>query len=97
MDSMWTELNSKNIKLNDLQAYVTLRGSNLSAEDKKRVLIDADVADGGQLTTKRVGAAIRMLGAGFFQEMTSGRRVSRLKTYDQTVLRCRCLTAAMSA
>jgi hypothetical protein len=44
-----------------------------------------------------VGAAIRMLGAGFFQEMTSGRRVSRLKTYDQTVLRCRCLTAAMSA
>ena len=47
---MWTELNSKNIKLNDLQAYVTLRGSNLSAEDKKRVLIDADVADGGQLT-----------------------------------------------
>ena len=43
---MWTELNSKNIKLSDLQAYVTLRGPNLSAEDKKRVLVYADVADG---------------------------------------------------
>ena len=45
-DIMWTELNSKNIKLSDLQAYVTLRGPNLSAEDKKRVLVYADVADG---------------------------------------------------
>ena len=27
-----------------------------------------------------------MLGAGFFQEMTSGKRVSKLKTYDQTAL-----------
>ena len=27
-----------------------------------------------------------MLGAGFFQEMTSGKKVSKLKTYDQTAL-----------
>ena len=58
----------------------------MSAEEKKRALIDADVADGGQLTVKRVGAAIRMLRAGFFQEMTSGRRVNKLTTYDQSVL-----------
>ena len=64
---MWTELNSKQFKLSDLQAYVTLRGSMLSAEDKKRVLIDADVTDKGELTVQRVSGAIRMLGAGFFQ------------------------------
>ena len=85
-DIMWTELNSKKFQLSDLQAYVTLRGSILSAEDKKRVLIDADVTDKGELTVARVGASIRMLGAGFFQEMTSGKRVSKLKTYDQTAL-----------
>ena len=43
-DIMWTELNSKNLKLSDLQAYVTLRGSTLSADDKKKVLVDADAA-----------------------------------------------------
>ena len=85
-DIMWTELNSKQFKLSDLQAYVTLRGSVLSAEDKKRVLVDADVSDKGELTVPRVSGAIRMLGAGFFQEMTSGKRVSKLKTYDQTAL-----------
>ena len=85
-DIMWTELNSKKFQLGDLQAYVTLRGSMLSAEDKKRVLIDADVSGKGELTVASVSAAIRMLGAGFFQEMTSGKRVSKLKTYDQTAL-----------
>ena len=85
-DIMWTELNSKKFQLSDLQAYVTLRGSMLSAEDKKRVLVDADVADKGELTVKRVGAAIRMLGASFFQEMTAGKRATKLKTYDQSTL-----------
>ena len=85
-DIMWTELNNRAMKLNDLQAYVTLRGSTLTAEDKKRVLIDADATDGGSLTIKRVAASIRMLGAGFFQEMTHGKRISKLKTYDQTAL-----------
>ena len=66
-DIMRTELNSKKFQLSDLQAYVTLRGSILSAEDKKRVLIDADVTDKGELTVARVGASIRMLGAGFFR------------------------------
>ena len=85
-DIMWTELTNKSLKLSDLQAYVTLRGSTLTAEDKKRVLVDADVSDGGSLTIKRVGASSRMLGAGFFQEMTQGKRNVKLKTYDQATL-----------
>ena len=82
-DIIWTELNSKKFQLSDLQAYVTLRGSVVSPEDKTRVLVDADVADKGELTVKRVSSAIRMLGAGFFQEMTSGKRLGKQKTYDQ--------------
>jgi hypothetical protein len=85
-DIMWTELNSRKFQLSDLQAYVTLRGSVLTAEDKKRVLLDSDAASKGDLTVAKVSAAIRMLGASFFQEMTTGRRVSKQKTYDQSTL-----------
>ena len=85
-DIMWTELNSKKFQLSGLQAYVTLRGSVLSAEDKKRVLLDADAANNGQLTVSKVSAAIRMLGAGFFQEMTTGRHINKAKIYDQSTL-----------
>ena len=35
-DIMWTELNSREMKLSDLQAYVTLRGSTLSSDDTRR-------------------------------------------------------------
>ena len=34
-DILWTELISKQIKLEELQSYIVLRGSGLSAEDKK--------------------------------------------------------------
>ena len=70
------------MKLEELQAYVVLRGSLLSAEDKKRVLVEAGAEAGSELTMARVSAAVRMLGAGFFQEYTGGKR-TKLKTYDQ--------------
>eukprot|EP00435_Cladocopium_sp_Y103_P007040 s2925_g2.t1 len=65
--------------------YVTLRGSTLSSEDEKKVLVDADVAGSGDLSVQRVSSAIRMLGAGFFQDMT-GLKSGKLKTYDQATL-----------
>lgn len=84
-DVAWSEFLAQDppMSLQDLQAYVTLRGSLLSTDDKKRVLIEAGAETGGNLTTKRVTAAIRMLGAGFFQEYT-GAKKTRLKTYDQS-------------
>ena len=84
-DVMWQELLAKQLSLKDLQAYVTLRGSNLSAEDKKRVILESEASTEGKLTLVAVQKAIRMLGAG--QEMISGRRgPSKLKTYDQATL-----------
>ena len=84
-DVAWSEFLAQDppMAMADLQAYVTLRGSLLSSDDKKRVLIEAGAETGGNLTTKRVNAAIRTLGAGFFQDYT-GAKKTRLKTYDQT-------------
>ena len=84
-DVLWQELLIKDIKIEELQAYVTLRGSNLGPEDKKKVIMDCDSTD-GKLSMKKVSNAVRMLGAGFFHEMTTGRRSSKLKVYDQAVL-----------
>eukprot|EP00435_Cladocopium_sp_Y103_P054909 s628_g18.t1 len=85
-DVLWQELLNKEIKLEELQAYITLRGSGLSAEDKKRVVIDSQVSTEGKLTMPRVTAAIRMLGAGFFHEITSGKKSGKLKTYDANTM-----------
>ena len=84
-DVAWAELLSQQpqMKLEEMQAYITLRGSQLGVEDKKRVLIEAGAENGGVLTMQKVTAAIRLLGAGFFQEYT-GSKKTKLKTYDQT-------------
>lgn len=85
---LWQELLSKGMQLSELQAYIVLRGSLLSAEDKKKVILDSNVGDNGTLEMDRVQKAIRLLGAGFFQEMTSGKRYGggKYKTYDNTAL-----------
>ena len=84
-DIMWSELYARNISLKDLQPYITLRGSQLPSEDKKRVLLDVDAAGTGKLSMEKVSASIRMLGAGFFHDMTGLRR-QKGKTYDQAIL-----------
>ena len=84
-DVAWAELLSQQpqMKLEELQAYIVLRGSQLGSDDKKRVLIEAGAETGGVLTMQRVTSAIRLLGAGFFQDYT-GLKKTKLKTYDQT-------------
>ena len=84
-DVMWQELLNKDVKIEELQAYVTLRGSNLGPDDKKKVIMDCDSVD-GKLSMRKVASAVRMLGAGFFHEMTTGKRSSKLKVYDQAAL-----------
>ena len=83
-DVIWTELLSKNVKLEELRAYIVLRGSKLSPEDKKRIIVESGAESGGVLNMTKVESAVRMLGSGFFQEFTSGRKDKALKTYDHT-------------
>eukprot|EP00435_Cladocopium_sp_Y103_P029874 s473_g7.t1 len=83
-DVTWTELLAKKVDLKELQAYIVLRGSKLGAEDKKRVIVETKAEQGKQLTMESVTSAIRLLGSGFFQEYTGGRREKGAKTYDHT-------------
>ena len=83
-DIIWSELLTKGTTLEEIQAYVVLRGSTLSNDDKKRVVLESDSAGKGQLEMSKVSASIRLLGSGFFHEMVSGKKVQKQKTYDTT-------------
>ena len=83
VDVIWTELLAKAMDLSQVQAYVLLRGSQLTPEDKKRVLVESGAeSEGKALEWKRVVAAIRMLGSAFFQDYTGNKRDKTQKTYD---------------
>ena len=81
-DVAWSELLAKKMSLAELQAYITLRGSRLTGDDKKRILVESGAEDSGELKMTRVAAAVRMLGSSFFQEYAFGKKDKTLKTYD---------------
>jgi len=85
-DVMWAELLGKGLTLAQLQAYVVLRGSRLSGEDKKRVLVESGAEGGEELSIVKVSKAVPMLGAGFFEELTTGKKTNKQKVYDQSAL-----------
>ena len=83
-DVVWTELLSKKVDMSELRAYIVLRNSRLSSEDKKRVIVEAGAERGDALAMSKVTAAIRMLGSNFFLDLTGQKRDKGLKTYDHT-------------
>ena len=85
-DVMWSKLKARKLDLEEVQAFVVLKGAALTAEDKKRVILDADSSLEGSLTYKRVAEAVRMLGAGFFQDLTGSRKSAKTKVYTQETL-----------
>ena len=85
-DVQWMKLLAQKLKIEDLQAYVVLRGSQLSPEDKKKVILESDTSLEGKLTISRVNEAVRLLGASFFQDMTGGKRTNRTKVYEGNAL-----------
>ena len=84
-DVYWSDLLSKGMGLSELQAYIVLRGSLLTGEDKKKVLIERNAAETGKLTLEKVTQSVRMLGAGFFHDIT-GQKKQKGKTYESTAL-----------
>ena len=86
-DVLWSKLKSQKLQIEDLQAYITLRGAQLSGEDKKRIILDSDSSLEGKLTIVRVQEAVRMLGTSFVNEMTGlGKKSNRSKVYDSSTL-----------
>lgn len=58
-----------------------MRGSLLSTEDKKRVIVESESAKDGTLTVEKVSQAVRMLGTAFFNDMI-GQKKSKGEIYD---------------
>ena len=84
-DILWSRLLSRKLEWEDLQAFVLLRGSTLSPEEKKKVILDADSSATGKLTVSKVSDAIRLLGASFFGDMTGQKRAAK-KVYDNSAI-----------
>ena len=57
-DILWTEVLTKGIKLEELQAYISLMGSGLSPEDKKRVVLESHSSGNSALNLKKVAEAM---------------------------------------
>ena len=71
---LWSKFLARKVKLEDLQPYVVLRGSLLSSEEKKKVILESDQSLEGKLTIQRVTDAVRVLGASFFSDMTGQKK-----------------------
>ena len=80
-DILWTDLIAQGMTLEELRAYVVLRGSSLTSEDRKRAVIESDSAGSGKLSLDKVSQAVRMLGSTFFQDYT-GQKKMKGKVYD---------------
>ena len=84
-DIAWSKFLSQKLPMEDLQAFVLLRGSTLTPEEKK-VILESDNSLEGKLTVTKVLEAIRILGATFFQEMTGQKVTSKQKVYSSSTL-----------
>lgn len=77
------DLLSQGASLTDVRAYILLRNSGLTSEEKKKIIVDAQ----GNLTYDAVVSALRLLGSKFFQEVqAAGKNPSRTKAYDVNYL-----------
>ena len=85
-DIAWSKFLAQKLSMQDLQAFVLLRGSTLTPEEKKRVILESDNSLEGKLTVQRVSESVRILGATFFHEMTGLRTGSKQKVYSSSTL-----------
>jgi len=61
------DLLSQGASLTDVRAYILLRNSGLTSEEKKKIIVDAQ----GNLTYDAVVSALGLLGSKFFQRSSS--------------------------
>ena len=81
MEANFIELLSRETKLEEVQAYVLLRQSLLSPDDKKKILLEHS----GELKYEPVVKSFRLLGSKFFSELQGGRSTGKTKVYDVNV------------
>ncbi|OLQ06719.1 Copia protein [Symbiodinium microadriaticum] len=77
-DIHFEELLAQGVSFEEVRAYILLRQSSLTAEDRKRIVVELD----GQLSYKKVCASVRLLGSRFFSDFQGQRGNTKTKTYD---------------
>ena len=75
---LFEDLITQGAALAEMRAYILLRNSTLSSDDKKKVLVESK----GDLKYDTVTTAIRMLGSKFFQDVQGNQKIGKTKTYD---------------
>ena len=75
-DVAFEDLAVHKVPMEEIRAYVLLRQSQLSSEDRKRIILE----NKGELSYETARKALRLLGAKFFQELQGVK--SNKKTYD---------------
>eukprot|EP00435_Cladocopium_sp_Y103_P069145 s990_g32.t1 len=80
----YEDLLSMGATLTEMRAYILLRNSGLSSEDKKKIIVDAN----GELLYDKVTSALQLLGSKFFGEVQQGatKNPTRTKTYDANMV-----------
>ena len=78
-DVQFEELRSLNVTLEEFRAYILLRQSGLSADDRKKIVIES----GGKLVEYGTMCfAIRLLGSRVFGDLQGNKSNVRTKTYE---------------
>lgn len=78
-DIAFEDMVTKQVKIEEIRAYVLIRQSALNAENRKKVIMDF----GGKLKYEDARRSIRLLGSRFFQDLqNSGKTSTRQKMYD---------------
>ncbi|CAE7818068.1 unnamed protein product [Symbiodinium sp. CCMP2592] len=80
-DVHFEELLSQSVTFEQVRAYILLRQSQLTSEDRKKIILEL----GGSLDYKKVCSSIRLLGSRFFADL-QGQRVAKSRTYDANVV-----------
>ncbi|OLQ10428.1 hypothetical protein AK812_SmicGene5836 [Symbiodinium microadriaticum] len=81
-DVHFEELLAQGVSFEEIRAYILLRQSALSAEDRKKIVVEMS----GALKYDKVRSAIRLLGSRFFSDLQGQRGAFRSKTYDANMV-----------
>eukprot|EP00435_Cladocopium_sp_Y103_P022395 s3236_g5.t1 len=77
-DLAFEELTSAGVTLEEVRAYVLIRQSQLSTEDRKRIVVETE----GNLSYSGARKSLRLLGSRFFHELQGGAKTNKYRTYD---------------
>ncbi|CAE7909075.1 RE2, partial [Symbiodinium sp. KB8] len=80
-DVHFEELLSQGVTFEQVRAYILLRQSQLSTEDRKKIIVEM----GGSLEYKKVCSSIRLLGSRFFADL-QGQKTAKTRTYDANLV-----------